>query len=242
MRYDQPELRDRLAAEYALGTLQGRTRRRLERLMLRDAALAASVEDWQLRLNALAETAPPVEPPAHVWAAIDAALPAEAPVAGDTVVIPFARRPARSVASAWRGGALAAASIAAALAIYVGASRLERPEAQGPVAVLNDQAGHAAFVATFVGDGTRLSLTRVADEQPTPGRVYQLWLLPKGSHPRSLGLVPEARQVAFTLSREDARSLATADGVAISLEPEGGSPTGLPTSPVLFKGAVILPG
>jgi len=63
MNYDRPELRDRLAAAYALGTLRGAARRRLERLMSSDATLAAAVEDWQRRLNPLVEALPPVDPP-----------------------------------------------------------------------------------------------------------------------------------------------------------------------------------
>jgi anti-sigma-K factor RskA len=45
------------------------------------------------------------------------------------------------------------------------------------------------------------------------------------------------QRAAFAIPAPDA--VAGADGVAISLEPVGGSPTGLPTGPILFKGAII---
>jgi anti-sigma-K factor RskA len=67
MRYADPDLRDRLAAEYALGTLRGPARRRFERLLSDDERLRDAAEDWELRLNLLGESAPAVEPPAHVW-------------------------------------------------------------------------------------------------------------------------------------------------------------------------------
>ena len=65
MNYADPELRERLAADYALGTLRGPARKRFERLLADDAGLADLVEDWELRLNLLAKSAPAVEPPAH---------------------------------------------------------------------------------------------------------------------------------------------------------------------------------
>ena len=55
MNYADPELRDRLAAGYALGTLRGRARKRFERLLAEDSRLAELTEDWELRLNLLAE-------------------------------------------------------------------------------------------------------------------------------------------------------------------------------------------
>ena len=70
MNYADPELQDRLAAEYALGTLRGPARRRFERLLSADAYLRDLAENWELRLNLLAESAPEVTPPAHVWEAI----------------------------------------------------------------------------------------------------------------------------------------------------------------------------
>lgn len=70
MNYDNPELRDRLTTEYALGTLRGAARRRFERLMANDRELADTAEDWELRLNHLAESAPTLEPPPRLWANI----------------------------------------------------------------------------------------------------------------------------------------------------------------------------
>ena len=67
MNYADPELRERLAAEYALGALSGLSRRRFERLLSSDRDLGDLVEDWELRLNLLIELAPPVEPRAQVW-------------------------------------------------------------------------------------------------------------------------------------------------------------------------------
>jgi anti-sigma-K factor RskA len=67
MNYRDPELRERLAAEYALGTLRGAARQRFERLMQADVALRQLVDGWELRLNALADNARAVAPPAGLW-------------------------------------------------------------------------------------------------------------------------------------------------------------------------------
>lgn len=114
MNYADPELRDRLAAEYALGTLSGLGRRRFERLLSADRDLRNLVEDWELRLNLLAESAPPVEPPTHVWDEI-------------ARQITTASAPQRegwldrlwSSLGFWRGAAALAAATAAALVFYL---------------------------------------------------------------------------------------------------------------------------
>src|SRR5262245_23268291 len=67
MNHVDPELRDQLAAEYALGMLSEPDRHRFEQLLSGDRDLRNLVADWELRLNLLAESAPAVEPPAHVW-------------------------------------------------------------------------------------------------------------------------------------------------------------------------------
>ncbi len=80
---------------------------------------------------------------------------------------------------------------------------------------------------------------------PEPGRSYELWLISnKYSGPRSLGVVGANEFTARPLPTDfDADTIRTAS-YAISLEPAGGSPSGAPTGPVLFKGRMVeaLPG
>ena len=71
---NKPELRERLAAEYALGTLRGRARERLQHWLRDDTELAAEVARWEARLAPLAGAVQPVAPPARVWAKIERRL------------------------------------------------------------------------------------------------------------------------------------------------------------------------
>ena len=54
MNYQTPERRRALAADYAIGLMQGAARRRFEMLLLDDAALREELAQWQGSL------APPV--------------------------------------------------------------------------------------------------------------------------------------------------------------------------------------
>jgi anti-sigma-K factor RskA len=232
MRYDDPELRDRLAAEYALGSLRGAARRRFERLALADAALAALAESWALRLNPLVEAVPPVNPPRRVWRGVARALgPAE----------PAGSRLASLWDSLgfWRGLGLAASALAALLLVYIGVAGRLAPTESVALAVLEDQAGHAAFVATAEPARDRLVLRAVGAAPVQADRSYQLWLIPRAGKPRPLGLVAGEGAVPIALSPPLAAALPEAAALAVSLEPRGGSPTGLPTGPVLYKGALL---
>ena len=68
--YTKPELRDRLAAEYVLGTLRGRARARFESLLRYDPSLRRTVAEWEASITPLAAAASEIAPPARVWQAI----------------------------------------------------------------------------------------------------------------------------------------------------------------------------
>ena len=71
MNYDRPELLDRLAAEYVLGTMSARVRRRFQAIVRAVPRAADAVAAWERRLSPLAQSVPPVEPAAATWAQIE---------------------------------------------------------------------------------------------------------------------------------------------------------------------------
>lgn len=223
---DKPELRARLAAEYVVGTLRGRARRRFEGWMHNDAALRRTVAEWEEKLMPMAEFAPGQTPPARVWRAIERRLDLN-------------RRAGRSswtddAAGFWRWLGMGASAIAAVLAVVLFTSRPAAP-AIDHVAALTDDKAQVALLLT--ADGTRGRLgVRVLAAAPVPtDRQLQLWAVPKQGAPRSLGLLPDQADAALALPPaafgEDVAVL------AVSLEPKGGSPDPKgPTGPVLYKG------
>ncbi len=105
------------------------------------------------------------------------------------------------------------------------------------VAVLADDKSNAAMLVTFDPKNNRLLLKRVGGFQEQPDRSLQLWALPPGGSPQSLGVL--GREPVLRLASTGA-AVREAPALAISLEPVGGAPAGSgPTGPVLFKGAVI---
>jgi len=211
-----------LAAEYALGVLAGADRVTVEQRVVRERAFARMVAEWELRLAPWAAEINEVTPPAQLWDRIDAALPAQGQRAGLWHSLTF-----------WRGfgvaaGALAAACLAAL--IYLGTLAQQQP-----LVATIEGGGHRHFVATL--DSGRGTVAVVpAAFSPDATRVPELWLIPADGKPRPIGLLRADQTVTLTMS-PDLATLAKKDAVlAVSLEPPGGSTTGLPTGPVIATG------
>lgn len=243
MNWRRPELQARLAAEYALGTLRGRARARFERWMREDAALAHAAAEWETRLAPLAAAVRPVEPPARVWHAIRARL-GEAPRVGIWEHLAF-----------WRTLALAASGMAAALLAAVALVSPAPPvPAPAPVvvkvpsaemaeiylAVLSDPKTQRPLLLVTANRYARDLQVRTLDASiRVSGKDLELWALPAGGVPRSLGIAGRAERARLTLARPAEQTLGEVPSLAVSLEPEGGSPTGAPTGPVLAVGPCI---
>jgi anti-sigma-K factor RskA len=199
--------REGLAAEYVLGTLSHAERLTAEALLTSDAAFAAEVARWEARLAPLNDEFAPVDPPPALRARIDARL--------------FPKR-ARRRGLGWPvWGALAAA---VAVAIWLVAVPLQRE----PLIVATLQAENQPLVMLASYDPNRRSLSVEHNAGPTAGsgRDYELWVIHEGEAPVSLGIVREATTVSMDLPPPGTV-------LAITLEPEGGSPTGQATGPIL---------
>ena len=239
MKYDQPELQEKLAAEYVLGTLLGSDRRRFARLLQSDTRLQAVVAAWEARLLPLIEGVKPVEPPARVWEQIAA----RTGVAMARKPVQARQQPRASFWDSlnfWRSFAISSSALAFGLFLYL--ATLGKPEpvllppaAPESVAVLaGKEAKPVMLVSAEPGTGT-LTVTVLSKEPIAADRDFELWALPQGGAPKSLGVVAASGITRLKLPADGV----TAPAMAISLEPKGGSPTGGPTGPVLYSGLVV---
>jgi anti-sigma-K factor RskA len=232
MKPDNPELRELLAAEYALGTLQGSARRRFERLLRDDPALRAMVLAWEEKLSPLGERVAPVTPPRDAWTSIRRQIGWRAAVKTrwwDSL-------------SLWRGFAFAGSALALAMAIYLTALREPALE-PGFIAVLTDEAASTAGLVIASANRESLRVEAVSARGPGPEQALELWLLPgQDRAPVSLGIVPAGRARTAILPPALREFWREGVSLAVSLEPAGGSPTGQPTGPVLYQGRLLLRG
>jgi len=212
MKSSNRELVDRLAAEYVLGTLRGRARRRFERWLV-SPQVRVMVNDWEQRLSGLEPSLQKVTPPARVWQGIEGRLEL-----------------GRSRRSAVRWLAIAATVLLAILGLFT----------LRPVdLVATQQANIEADAQTIywrvklLGDNQELSVQVLARHPLESGKSHELWILPAQGNPVSLGLLPTSGTQHLVLTAEQRAALAGAKQLAVSVEPAGGSPTGLPTGEVI---------
>ena len=104
------------------------------------------------------------------------------------------------------------------------------------VALLRPVSGPTAIVATL--DRKRRVMTVSPGAAPTPkGKSLELWMIPPGGAPQALGVIPSDRSAKMPRPEAFDGRGDTPIVLAVSLEPEGGSPTGHPTGPVVARGS-----
>jgi anti-sigma-K factor RskA len=197
------------------------------------------------------------ETPAPVAAAPQASEAAPAPPADNSNVIRLTGRVRR-----WRNVASFTSAIAAALVAML-ALQVYQPEllpdgirpkprtqvvevktpsppaAAQYVALLQKDAGSPAFILT-VDAATKNFTVRKVGAQPEPGKSYELWIVSdRLQRPRSLGVIGGNDFTARPLLSSYDADLVNTATYAVSLEPEGGSPTAAPTGPIVFTGKLI---
>jgi anti-sigma-K factor RskA len=242
-----PELLELLAASHALGTLRGGARRRFEALAREQAPVRAAALVWQSRLASMTELQSPVVPDAAVWTRIRNIIDAEKAQHAlerqrDEANARDAAKPQGGWLSSlalWRG-ATAAGALATVLAVVVGLNlrdQLINAPAVQYVAVLSDDQAAASMLVTFDPKKKQLVLQRVGSYAEGTDKSLQLWALPPGGAPRSLGVLDNAPALRLAASESDVHQVPT---LAVTLEAKGGVPPGSgPKGPVVFKGALI---
>jgi anti-sigma-K factor RskA len=228
--------RDLVAAELALGLLEGEERRAALELAMKDPSFRADfafwqtvAEDWSLGLE-------PAEVSADLLSSIEAAIDES------TMAATAPARPAD-----FRVWALAAT--VAALLLAVGAvvlfnqvttlqadnralaSSLAAAESQQRFAQVEGEDGAFLMSAVYRPDAGALEL-RVEQEQPRGGQVPELWVIAGDGIPRSLGLL-RGERMQVTIPPENRALLVDGATLAVTFEPDDGKPHPSPTGPIV---------
>lgn len=240
---------DIMAGEYAIGLLEGDAAAQAQALLEGDATFARLVENWRERLSVLDMTASPQPASAQLWGRIEASLDTAPDTPLEATAAASRARPGRAAPSPgpgswinvlwsnigfWRPAGLIAGLASLVLALGLGFTMREVGRQPVLVAVLMTDANQPGAVVNVHADG-RAELVPLGDIAVPAGRVLQIWTLwDKVRGPVSVGLAQSARRLDLNI-----KSLPRAvpsQLFEITLEPEGGSPTGRPTGPILMKG------
>jgi anti-sigma-K factor RskA len=237
---------DTMAADYVMGLLEGSERAAAEQRIATDQPFAQAVSAWRARLGDLDLTAEEAPPSAALWQRI-----ADATKAAPVDALPAARAALRGATlwhdiKFWRfagiGGTLAAMLFAVIMIGALTSSRHLRRDlialAQSKpvyVAVLvNDTTKEAGAIVNAFSNG-RVELIPIRPIDVPAGRTLQVWTLwDRAVGPKSIGVTGQSRTLQLNL--ESLPETVPDQLFEITLEPEGGSPIGRPTGPILFKG------
>jgi anti-sigma-K factor RskA len=231
-----PDDFETLAAELALGVLEGEERTRALKLKLANPAFAAAVEAWSARLEPLCEDFATTAPPA-LWSAIDRRL-------GDqstAKVVPIERQ-----LRAWRWGTIGSTAIAAGLALVLLFRPVPPPQripvevASAPqqlvVASLDGGASGAWLAANY--DPRAGALRIRAIQMPNSQLAPELWIIPEDGVPRSLGFVSAAGVSEVRIARAHRELMHEGATLAITMEPLAEQPHDKPSSAPVAAGKI----
>ena len=227
------------ADDYVMGLMSPTEAELFEALIAADPALSAHVAQLRNQLLPLDLSAEALALPAGFAARLQAisaptpqdAAPVTVPLSADPTVAPVAANLPRAPMR-WLAGL--AASLVLGLALGFGGAMQRPAPAPQVVAVLLDDQGQPRAIIEDYGDDTA-QIRFVSDVDVPQGFSIQAWTLPSAEMgPRSLGVLDGPRATA--LAGPDLPDPTDAQLYEITLEPEGGSPTGRPTGPIIAKG------
>jgi anti-sigma-K factor RskA len=216
---------DMRAAEYVLGTLTGAERAEFDRQLAGDADLQALVAAWSARLQPLSEQLAPIDPPTSLWPRIATAIdPAS--------VVPLTSRRQRWI--------IAAGAIAASILLAIATTQFRgTPEPMGVAQLASTTQSAAAFTISLSEQGAQIT-TKPTSVTAITGKSFELWVVPTGKPPISLGVVDATQPTERPLNFGLRAALRNGVTMAVTLEPAGGSPTGQPTGAIVFAGTLKL--
>src|SRR5678816_3885744 len=168
---------DALIGEYILGTLRGGARRRFERALREEPAVALRLRTLQQAFTPRYSERIADTPAAGGWQRLARELN-----------LSQHRAPWYSRASFLRGGALGAAA-AVLLGVMLLTLRTTTESTLTPIAQLAAKGSPPSVTAALSHDGSTLELRAARPIVAGPSQSYELWVIPQGGAPISLAVL-----------------------------------------------------
>ncbi|MDY7539586.1 anti-sigma factor [Undibacterium sp. 5I1] len=233
---NKPNLQQKLAAEYVLGTLRGGARRRFEGWLNRDAQLQQVVRQWEGNLLPMAEFAKTAQPANSVWQSLEKRLGLNQ--SADRWAF---WRNLREDLAFWRGLGMFSTAMALVMVSVLLSKQVDQtlPPTNSYVATLSNDKSEPIAVITGDIKHKQLIVHIVKAQNIAADKSLELWAVSKAGTVKSLGLVADNGNI--TLPMPDNMNSDNVPLLAVTLEPKGGSGNPeKPTGPIVFKGNWLL--
>ena len=233
-RYQNPELFEQLAIEYAVGSLHGRARKRFEVLMETHFYLRAVVEAYERKFANLVELLPETKPSNKVWKNIDSHIKASVKAA----------TPQEEKAIWWKSsffkqgfGMSMMALVVSAVLIFNPMTGSNTATATAYSAILESETIGVVAVTRILKSDMKLSIDIMKPLDVSDGMELALWCHPKnGGMPMKMGTISKTGKTEITLSEKEWIEMSNVGRLEISLEHKGKEQLKKPAGQILLKG------
>lgn len=232
-----------LAGEYVLGVLEGEELSDAQRAILADSDFLEVVEWWEMKLGVMSEAAGDFVPSPSVLRGVMARIDAEES-SGESNLTPFIPRQISrsSLAALFGGTALAVAGLVFFIATPRPTTLPDQPTVavepgEQLIAQLEDVETGRKLAGRIDVDNNRLALNILGLEAEV-GQTPELWVIPAGGAPVSLGAIPQTGTFDRQLSAEEAELLVAGSTLAVTFEDDTGERHEAPTMPILLAGTL----
>jgi len=236
-RYQNPELFEQLAIEYASGSLHGRARKRFEVLMDTHFYLRAVVDAYELKFANLVELLPDVQPSKKVWKNIDKHIQASVK----------ASAPKAEKISWWKtnffkqgfGMAMMTLVISAVLLFNPMTDHNNTATATAYNAILESDTIGVVAVTRILKSDMKLSVDIIKPLDIADDMELALWCHPKdGGMPMKMGTISKTGKTEIKISKKEWQEMKNVGRLEISIEPKGKAEIREPKGKIILKGAL----
>lgn len=231
--HQHPETIERLAAEYALGTMPAGARRRFESLMRDRQDISRAVWSWHDTLSGAIVSQTPLAVDPAQWDQLEARLFAPAAASGALASTP-AGKPGQRASwwSRWLApvptGMLAfGLSMGLLIPPVLDAMRGDKQTTQLPesyVGVLATADGQPGLIVSSLRKGLIVDLKQVTPVAVPAGKALYLWSIDKAGVAHPIAPIPAKRFASVRLAASSETTFMDAVALAVSIEPENTAP------------------